>query len=188
MKIEKVSLIALVSGLVVGLVLELLGIFSIQDFYMRVTDMNVASWYIILVTILFIVAIVSCIIITERLQMEIIFVFIGSYIFIEIIIHLFTFIYLLFFGLGWGMLIFMHVFLIMIFIGTFPAMLFYINYDKWKDPLLFIGASFLMYLFLSIIFLPFFSTYFQWVVITLFITSINAASIVSVIITQHEFT
>ena len=188
MKLEKVTLVALVSGLLMGIVLELLGVYAIQDLYMRVTDMNVASWYIILVLIISAVTFVSCVIIAERLQMEVILLFIGSYIIIEIVMHVFTIIYLLLFGLGWGLLLFMHVLLIMILIAILPAVLLFINYDKWRDPAIFIGAGILGYVLISIVLLPFLSTYFQWVVITLFVVGILAATIISVIVVQHEFT
>ena len=188
MKLEKSILVALVSGLLVGLLLDLLGIFIIQDLYTRVSSMDVANWYIIITLILCLGTFIACIVIAERAQMEVIIVFIGSYIFVEIVIHVFTIIYIILNGLGWSMLLFMHGILIMVFVITLPAMLFFINYDKWRDPLIFLGAAILSYLLLSIVLIPFFSTNFQWMIITYVVMGMLAISIISVIIVQVEFT
>jgi len=188
MKLEKATLVALAFGLLMGILLELIGVFTIQDLYMAVTDMNVASWYIILVLVISAVTFVACVIITEQLQMEVILMFIGSYIILEIVVHVFTIIYLLLFGLGWGTLIFMHMLLIMILIAILPAVLLFMNYDKWRDPAIFIVAGFLGYLLMSFVLFPFMSTYFQWVVITLFVVGILAATIISVIVVQLNYT
>ena len=159
MKVEKETFIAMLTGALVGLCIPFLGSYIIGQFYLIVHLeitisfhlFGIAAWYFYISLIICAIAFIGTELYIEHYQLEVLFKFIVPFLIIELNMHVFTFIYMLLFGFNLILFVYMHVFLIMIFILSLPAILFYVIYDKLRDPSLFLGIGYGITILISLL-------------------------------------
>ncbi|MHA1784229.1 MAG: hypothetical protein ACTSVY_11780 [Candidatus Helarchaeota archaeon] len=195
MKVEKETLLALISGSLIGLILVFLGSFTMDGLYLITNGMyasiiqwnGLAAWFFYGILIICLVSYVITFIVIERAQMEVLFYFIVPYIVIEINAHVFTLVYMFLFSYNLGLFLYMHLFLTMVFLLSLPAILFYINYDKWRDPALFFILAFVIYLIVSFFYSPAShgNIISEWIFNTIIISGLFITSIVTICVIQE---
>ena len=158
MKVEKETLIAILAGALGGLCVILLGSYVIGEFYsiihgitIPIQTYSIVAWYFYITLIICAATFIGVELIIEYYQLEVLFKFIVPFLLIEFNMHVFTLIYMLIFGFNLSLFWFMHVFLFSIFILSLPAILFFIIYDKVRDPALFLGIGYGITILISLL-------------------------------------
>ncbi|NHI94608.1 MAG: hypothetical protein EAX96_19105 [Candidatus Lokiarchaeota archaeon] len=194
MKVEKETFFAILAGALIGFLITFLGSYVIGEFYLLVHSaitvpvqiFGSVAWYFYITLIICAVTFVGTELIIEHYNLEVLFKFIVPFIVIEINMHVFTFIYMLACSFNFSLFWFMHLILFNIFLISLSTILFYIIYDKWRDPALFLGVSYAMTILVSLLINYFtLEILFFWVFKIVIISGIYGVTICAVLSSQE---